>query len=372
MKKIIFLLFLPAPVYLCAQTYSAFEPGVIWNDTEGNFINAHGGGILKYVNTYYWFGEAKETGENGGKAFKGVSCYSSTDLYNWKNEGIALKVLADTTSMLQRACVIERPKVVYNKKTKKFVMWFHHELKDKAYAAALAGCAVADKITGPYVYLKSLRPAAGRWPVGFSKQMQADTVTENGLNKNSIQLKEAVVNGLYVRRDFKGGQMSRDMTVYMDDDNKAYLITASEENQTLHIHELSKDYTGFTGKYYRVFPGGRNEAPAIFKKDGRYYLFTSGLTGWKPNEGKSAVAKSLTGVWQSIGNPCRGTDAENKNTFWSQSTYIIPVHGKKVAYIFMADRWKSENLYDSRYICLPIEFEEGKPVLRWKEKWTYD
>ncbi len=370
-KKIV-LIFLLLPQFLFAQMYTAFEPGNIWNDTEGNFINAHGAGILKVKDTYYMFGEVKGMGEDGGKASKGVSCYSSKDLYNWKNEGIALKVLEDTTSMLQIGCVIERPKVVYNKKTKKFVMWFHHELKDKGYAAALAGCAVADKITGPYIYVNSVRPAAGNWPSGFTEAMKNDTTQEKYLKRNSEDFKQAVVNGLYVRRDFKSGQMSRDMTVYMDDDDKAYLITASEENQTLQMHELSNDYKGFTGKYYRIFPGGKNEAPAIFKKDGKYFMITSGLTGWNPNAARSAVAAGITGEWQSLGNPCRGTETENKNTFKSQSTFIIPVFGKKVDYIFMADRWKSENLYDSRYIWLPIEFEDGKPVLKWREKWTYN
>ena len=46
----------------------------------------------------------------------GVSCYSSKDLLNWKNEGLALKVINDTTSILNPGCVIERPKVFYSTK----------------------------------------------------------------------------------------------------------------------------------------------------------------------------------------------------------------------------------------------------------------
>jgi beta-xylosidase len=348
-----------------AQLNTEFEPGAIWNDTEGNVINAHGGGILKHLDTYYWFGEIKENNASGA-ALKGVSCYSSKDLYNWKNESIALKVIQDTTSLLQAGCTIERPKVIYNAKTKKFVMWFHHELKGRGYAAALAGCAVADTITGPYTYLFSKRINAGVWPVGTSKKMKRDTIQDKNLKKWSEEWKKAVVNGLFLRRDFKGGQMSRDMTLFVDDDKKGYLITASEENQTLHFHELSKDYLGFTGKFYRVFPGGQNEGPAIFKKDGVYYMFTSGLTGWKPNPGKSAKAKSIAGEWVALGNPCRGTDEENKTTFWSQSTFVLPIEGK---YIFLADRWKSDDLKDSRYIWLPIEFEQGKPILKWQDRW---
>ena len=83
-----------------------------------------------------------------------MSCYSSTDLLNWKNEGLVLKVINDTASILNPGCVIERPKVLFNKKTGKFVMWFHHELKGQGYNAALTGVAVSDNITGPYKYIK--------------------------------------------------------------------------------------------------------------------------------------------------------------------------------------------------------------------------
>ena len=361
-----FILILSVTNALFAQSNGQFELGGVWNDTENNVINAHGGGILKHSDTYYWFGEIKGNGKNGHLALKGVSCYASKDLYNWKNEGIALKVVEDTTSLLQSGCLIERPKVIYNAKTKKFVMWFHHELKGQGYAAALTGCAVADSVAGPYTYLFSKRINAGIWPMGLSKKIKTDTLTEKGLKKGSEAWKLAIVNGLYLRRDFKVGQMSRDMTLFVDDNKKAYLLTASEENQTLHLHELSKDYTDFTGKFYRIFPGGRNEGAALFKKNGLYYMFSSGLTGWKPNPGKSAMAKSLTGEWVALGNPCRGTDAENETTFWSQSTFVLPIDGK---YIFMADRWKSEDLKDSRYIWLPIEFEGEKPVLKWVDKW---
>ena len=367
MKLLVIFIFM-TPI-LSAQSNMEFEPGKIWNDTEGNVINAHGGGILKHKKTYFWFGEIKENGKNGGLAMKGVSCYSSKDLYNWKNEGIALKVIQDTTNMLQPGCVLERPKVIYNAHTKKFVMWFHHELKGKGYAAAMAGCAVSDKVTGPYTYLFSKRINAGIWPQDISKEIKEDTIKEKDLKRGSDDWKLAIKNGLFLRRDFAGGQMSRDMTLFVDDDKKAYLITASEENQTLHFHELNQTYTDFNGKYYRVFPGGRNEGPALFKKDGVYYMFSSGLTGWKPNPGKSASAKKITGEWKDLGNPCRGTEEENNTTFKSQSTFVLTLGGKSKKYLFLADRWKSEDLKDSRYIWLPIAFEAEKPILKWEDKW---
>jgi hypothetical protein len=163
--------------------------------------------------------------------------------------------------------------------------------------------------------------------------------------------------------------MSRDMTLYVDEDETAYHITASEENQTLLISKLSDDYLTLTNEYIRVFPGQRNEAPAIFKRKGKYFMFSSGLTGWKPNPGKLAVADSLLGEWTFLGNPCVGTEEQKSTTFESQSTYIIPVLGKTDAFIFAADRWRPKNATDGRYVWLPVQFKNNIPVIAYKKDW---
>ncbi|MGB7395058.1 MAG: family 43 glycosylhydrolase, partial [Pricia sp.] len=344
-----------------------FEPGAIWEDTEGTPINAHGGGMLVHDDTYYWFGEHKIAGRKGNTAQVGVRVYASKDLYNWKNEGVALAVKEDTTSMLQRGSVIERPKVIYNDKTGKFVMWFHHELKGQGYKAAMTGTAVANQVTGPYEYLGSARVHSKVWPQNFTKEQQQEAAEI--LRDEDAERKQKRKKGAFLYRDYEGGQMSRDMTLFKDDDGTAYHITSSEENATLLISRLADDYLSLTDEYVRVFPGGNNEAPAIFKKEGKYYMITSGLTGWDPNPARSAVADNMMGPWKALGNPVRGSEEEKKTTFESQSTYVIPVQGKENAYIFMADRWRPKNPIDGRYVWLPIEFEDGKPILRWKEKW---
>ena len=89
--------------------------------------------------------------------------------------------------------------------------------------------------------------------------------------------------------------MARDMQLFVDDDGKAYHIYSSEDNLTLHIAELSEDYLSHTGKYVRLAPAGHNEAPAIFKKDGMYWMITSGCTGWDPNEARMFSAPSIWG-----------------------------------------------------------------------------
>jgi len=71
----------------------SFHPGVIWLDTDGKPIQAHGGGILYENGIYYWYGENKDSenylDESKGFLHRvdviGISCYSSTDLLNWKN-----------------------------------------------------------------------------------------------------------------------------------------------------------------------------------------------------------------------------------------------------------------------------------------------
>ena len=316
-----------------AQKNMAFIPGQVWNDTDGNPINAHGGGLHYHNGTYYWYGEYKKgktilpdwaTWECYRTDVTGVGCYSSKDLLNWKFEGIVLPAVKDDPNHdLHPSKVLERPKVIFNKKTGKFVMWAHVESAD--YSKACAGVAIADSPVGPFVYQGSFRP---------------------------------------------NNAMSRDQTVFVDDDGKAYHIFSSEENLTLHIAELTDDYLYHTGRYARMAPGGENEAPAIFKKDGTYWMITSGCTGWAPNEARMFSASHIMGPWKQHPNPCVGTDAAI--TFGGQSTYIIKVENREDTYIFMGDIWRPEHPADSRYLWLPIRFQDGRPVLEWMDSWSLD
>jgi beta-xylosidase len=261
---------------------------------------------------------------------------------------------------------MERPKVIHNRQTGKFVMWFHLELRGQGYRAARTAVAVSDSVCGPYTYIRSFRPNAGQWPMDFPEEMK---IGDGGDVPESWTPGwiEAVRDGLFVRRDFQEGQMARDMTLFVEDDGAAYHIHASEENLTLHISQLTDDYLDFTGKWVRVLPAGHNEAPTVFKRDGKYYMITSGCTGWQPNAGRSAAAASVWGPWTSLGNPFHG---KNENiSFNSQSTYVIKVGGRKEAYIYMGDRWKPNNPIDGRYVWLPVRFEEGRPVIEWLDEW---
>lgn len=226
----------------------------------------------------------------------------------------------------------------------------------------MSGVAVSDNITGPYKFLNAGRVNSGKWPLNVSEQTRqaAEAISEG---------KEAEIpeSDRFLVRDFEGGQMARDMTLFVDDDGKAYHIYASEENQTLQIAELTDDYTAHSGRYVRAFVGRSMEAPAIFKHEGKYYLMMSGCTGWAPNAARSAVADSVMGEWTELGNPCVGDDADK--TFHSQSTYMLPVEGSDGTIIYMGDRWKPENAIDGRYIWLPLQIEDGRFTLTWQPVW---
>lgn len=353
-----------------AQALDEIRPGQEWPDRKGEHINAHGGGLLFHEGKYYWYGENRPA--RGFTTEVGVEVYSSSDLMNWEDEGVALAVSDEAGHDIERGCIMERPKVVRNPKTGKFVMLFHLELKGQGYAAARVGFAESDSPVGPFRFIRSLRPNAGKWPVDFSRRdiRKAKKLKEADYKEWwTPEWREAIREGLLLARDVPGGQMSRDMTVYVDDDGKAYHIYSAEENLTLNIAELADDYLDYTGRYVRVAPGGQNEAPAIFKRDGVYWMITSGCTGWASNEARMFKATSLWGPWEQLPSPFVGKDA--KKSFHTQGTYIFKVEGTEDGFVFMADRWNPRSLKNSRHIWLPIDFEaDGTPVIRWVDGWS--
>ena len=309
--KVLAKLFFAAAALAAAACSSPYTDAPIrsmelWPDQDGVHINAHGGGILYYNDTFYWFGEHK--GERSNNALVGVTCYSSKDLVNWTNEGVALSVEEDPQSEITNMT--------------------QQEIDE----------------------MNALDPAD--YPQSWTPEWV-----------------EAVKKGLLFKHDFQEGQMSRDQTLYVDDDGKAYHIYSAEDNLTLNIAELTDDYTAHSGRYARIIPAGHNEAPAIFKKDGVYWMITSGCTGWDPNAARMFSATDIFGPWTQHPNPCTGEDADL--TYHGQSTFILPVPGKKDAFIFMADNWRPRNPIDGRYIWLPILFrEDGTPYLEFIPEWN--
>lgn len=146
------------------------------------------------------------------------------------------------------------------------------------------------------------------------------------------------------------------MTVFKDDDGMAYLIYSSNRNKEIHISPMRRDFLNVVNTTVRAMVGQYREAPALFKHENVYYMVTSGCSGWAPNEAMVHESESVYGPWESIGNPCVGANKQFRiATFFSQGTFVIPMPGGAPgSFIFMADRWKPDDLRDSRYVWLPL------------------
>ncbi|MEU2658229.1 RICIN domain-containing protein [Streptomyces sp. NPDC007325] len=275
---------------------------VQFTDPAGNPVHAHGGGVVKVGTYYYWFGENR----NADNSFKYVSAYRSTDLKTWEFRNHVLK--QETDPELQGAN-IERPKVMYNASTGQFVMWMHKEGSATDYSEARAAVAVSDTVDGDYTWRGSFRPL---------------------------------------------GHMSRDITTFVDTDGTGYMISAANENADLHVYRLTADYTAIDTQVKKLWPGQWREAPAMFKRNGVYFLLTSGATGWAPNQQKYATATSVTGTWSGL------KDIGNSTAFRSQTAYVLPVQGTSAtSYLYMGDRWGNSMggmVNDSQYVWMPLKF----------------
>ncbi|KAI5830107.1 glycoside hydrolase family 43 and carbohydrate-binding module family 35 protein [Schizophyllum commune Tattone D] len=300
-----------------AAQAAVIVPGAAWTDTDGNVIQAHGGGFLKVDSTWYWWGEDKS--HNSG-SFKAVSCYSSPDLMTWKRETDALTPVAGTN--ISDSNIVERPKVIYNKKNNEYVMWFHADSSN--YGAAQQGVATASSPCGPFKFRESFQPL---------------------------------------------GAQSRDMGIFVDGEHgqvpyTAYVLYASDNNQNFKISRLDDDYYTVTEQVNQI-SSSTLESPGIFKRDGTYYLIASHTTGWAPNPNKFFTASSIDGTFSSQADIA----PSNTRTYYSQNTFELPL-GDDVLYA--GDRWRPSLLGSSRYIWLPLTFDSGKPQLVWADVWSVD
>ena len=293
--------------------------GQMWYDDQGNAIQAHGGCIIEHKGTWYWYGEHKGAENVPGTDrvdVIGVSCYSSKDLQTWHYEGLALSAVTDDKEHpLAPSKVCERPKVLYNENIGKFVMWTHLDNETRKFAGV--GIAISDTPQGPFTFLKATHPS---------------------------------------RQD------SRDMTLFKDQDGSCWLVHTSNWNRNLNIARLTDDYLDTDGFYVTVLADQMREAPALFYESGKYYMITSGCTGWMPNAALYAETSYLLSQWRLIDNPCEGENY--RKTFDGQSSYIFKAKDK---WYLMLDHWKWDRLKDSGYSILPIEVEDGILTVRWTD-----
>jgi beta-xylosidase len=291
------------------------QPGAVWPDDRGQHVQAHGGGIIKVGDTYYWFGE--DRGQTNNRHLRCVGCYASPDLVHWTFHNQVVK--ADDPAGLGRGWILERPKVYYNAPAKKYVMYTH--IDDARYKVASVAIFTCDTVDGDYKYLKYFRPL---------------------------------------------DQQSRDIGQFIDDDGTAYLIFEDRPNG-FHIARLSDDYLNVAREMCLI--PQHLEGGAVFHLHGLYYVIGSHLTGWDANPNLYATAKSLAGPWSEF----RNIAPPAVNTYGSQSTMALKVTGSQgTTVIFMGDIWKPRLQWDSRYLWMPLHIDGPTISLPPPAPWTLD
>lgn len=338
---------------LNTSRYSTVQVGDTWLDTEGAAIQAHGGGFLQQTDAdgkpiYYWVGEDKT---HNSANYNGIALYSSKDLVNWTFRNLILKYNNDIPGLNQNK--IERPKLIYNANTKTYVLWGHWEGYD-SYASSQIAVATSKTVDGDYEFLGHWRPGADADHRNWRQERGEYFFEDDHRTINPDDLADTAT----------WGTGSRDMTLFVDDDGTAYMISA-QDGSRMRIYELNADYTdvafnadGTPKMTYLMFDGGRREAPALSKIDGKYYIITSGQSGWLPNEARYSYTTNLKDPngWK-LTEDGRSPFAAigNNSTFYSQPTNIMQVNGSKgTTLVYMGDRWNPSALRDSTYVWLPL------------------
>lgn len=288
-------------ILLCPKYGEGYSKWHAWFDDHGNIVNAHGACIVEEKGKYYLFGEWKSDESN---AFPGFSCYSSDDLVNWKFERVVLTVQPD--GILGPNRVGERVKVMKCPSTGEFVMFMHAD--DMGYKDPYIGYATCKTINGEY-------------------QLQGPLL-------------------------YQGKPVQRwDMGTFQDTDGKGYLLIHHGP-----IYRLSDDYQSIEMEVAHV--KGSGESPAMFKKDGIYYMLYSNLTSWEKNDNFYFTAPKIEGPWTKQGLFC----PEGTLTYNSQSTFVFPLkRGNDTIPMFMGDRWSYPHQASAAtYVWMPMQVNGTK------------
>ena len=290
MKLLIIPLILFFTISLNAQT---IINGVPWYDQNGNPVNAHGAGIIRDNGKYWLFGEYKSDTTN---CFPGFGCYSSEDLQHWHFERVVLPV--QKNGILGPNHVGERPKVMRCPKTGQYIMLAHADSTN--YNDPHTAIAVSSTVNGNYRLLGTLL--------------------------------------------YKGKPIRKwDIGVFQDDDDRGYLLCHHGP-----IYRLSDDYLSVDTMIADV--KGMGESPAMFKKNGVYFLLTSHLTSWERNDNYYFTATNIAGPWKRHGTFC----PKGSLTWNSQTTFVLTLSDGTPMY--MGDRWSYPHQASAAtYVWLPMK-----------------
>ena len=345
---------------------NCIRPGQPWLDTNGKRIQAHGACVYYEKGTYYWIGENKEhtDGKNRKIWTWGIRMYASKDLYNWEDMGLIVKPeLKDKKSVLHPSRKMDRPHVLYNARTGKYVLWLKYFDKNCHYTVL-----TADRLSGPYTIVKETLRPYGRKAGDFD--LAADPATGQGY-------------------------------LYCELDHTDVVAARLNDSYTDIIGEPSVIYEGYQ-------PPLSREGVTHMTRNGKHYIVTSGMMGYIPNPSETAVSDDWMTGYRIQGNP--HMDDESMASFNSQISGIFQVAGRDL-YIAIADRWVPDFVMDRQrydllyrvirsnfdrsckatlkeklellktpmvgaantsvadYVWLPISFEEDKLQIRWHDRW---
>lgn len=230
----------------------------------------------------------------------GVRCYRSKDLYNWTDCGLIIPPEPeDETSPLHPAACMDRPHIIFNRVTGKYVCWMKIMGRDGTQSETVL---TADKLLGPYIKVRT-----GLRPLGMD---------------------------------------AGDFDLAVGKDGKAYYFFERVHSELV-CAELAEDYTDVTGRYSTHFQRGNppfvREGISHFVRNSLHYLLTSGTTGYFPNPSEAAMAEGWHGPYRILGDPHPG-DASH-TSFHSQISSVFKVPGKKDLYIALADRWLPRQMF---------------------------
>lgn len=244
-------------------------------DVDGNQIDAYGSKVNLFDGRYYLYGNSFST---TGVAF-GIKSYSSVDLVNWKYEGLLYDPTVTNPCDAIGGC--GRPHILYNKPTAKYVLWAN---------AGSSGYIVATSTApaGPYSFLSKTAAIDPQ----FAALQPADFAVE------SFGDKAYLVFSALNFRDPRAGSIWPPIF------------------QTLHISELTSDFTNTTLTSYPVVSADNDlfdqeaESPDVFMRNGLFYVAASNTCGYcNSSPGLLYRSASIKGPWtrQIIsGDSCNG------------------------------------------------------------------
>lgn len=288
-----------------AQTGS-IRNDVFWNTSEGLPINSQGGGIFQFkdkvsgIKKYYWYGVHYQEADlyrnkpsvtlHTNTTFESVTCYSSTDLVNWKFEA---DVLSKEEVNREGVTWLGRLGVVYVEQLNTYAIVVQHGGK--------VMFAVSDSPTGQF-----------KWHQEISMM------------------------------DMIGTSNTGDQTVFTDDDGKSYLVYSYGRGRNkIYVSEIGvKEDKVNLLDCTQVFKGEGREGNCMFKYKGRYYMAASNLYGWDASLVYYLVADDVRGPYLPANNMLVMDGAAADYGHVTQTGFFYTLKGSEMeTVIYCGDRW---------------------------------